>query len=223
MTEFIAWVMIFLAQYAPPGRPQYLKEAIETKEEATARYESIAKDIATVVFDEDEKVITGGDQGRLRMASIILSIILHESGVRKDVDYGLGKQSRGDGGRSWCLMQLQIGKGKTLPWNKVQHRFFLPKDPPEELAPQYTGEEIIKDRVKCIRSGLHVIVGTACTRYAPGDWLKAYASGSCSGGAEASRSRMNLAIRWFATHTPTFTDADVAPDNEEGESDDPDE
>lgn len=202
-------MVTFMVTLAPPGRPQYIPEAQETREEAVARYESIARDIQTVVMDEDERVITSGKYARLRMTSILLSIMLHESGFRKDVDYGQGKYARGDRGNSWCLMQLNIGKGQTRAWNHVQNRFERPGDPPEELEEGWYGPELVNNRVNCIRAGLRTVVGTACRRLPPLEWLRAYASGSCGAGSKASQARMGTAVRWFDAHRPTFTDSDV--------------
>ena len=209
MQGFIAWMVAFMVTTAPPGRPQYIPEAQETREEAIARYTSIAQDIQSVVMDQNERVITSGKHARLRMTAILLSIMLHESGFRKDVDYGQGKYARGDGGRFWCMMQLNIGNGQTRAWNRAKQRFERPGDPPDELDTGWYGRELVTDRRNCIRAGLRTVVGTACKRLPPMEWLRAYASGSCGNGSAASRARMGLAVRWFDGHRPDFTDADV--------------
>ena len=126
MDLITAWLLPFIIAVAAPGRPQYIPEAVETKDEGTVRLSSVAEDIATVVWNEDERPIFKGGQGRARTAAVLLSIILYESSYRKDVDLGIGKHARGDGGRSWCLMQINIGKGTTRPYNTVMHRFALP-------------------------------------------------------------------------------------------------
>jgi len=154
-------------------------------------------------------VITSGQQARIRMATIILSLMLHESGFRKDVDFGIGKHARGDDGRSWCLMQINLGNGQTLRWNKVHHRFMRDGDPVDEEAPRWFGHELVEDRTKCIRTGLRTIVGTACRHLPVLEWLRAYASGSCDSGSEASRRRMTLAVSWFNMHRPAFDDAAI--------------
>lgn len=209
METFIAWMVSFMVAVAPPGRPQYIPEAVETKEDALARYDSIARDIQAVVMDQDEGVITSGRYARIRMTAIILSLMLHESGFRKDVDHGVGKYARGDGGRSWCMMQINLGTGQTLPWNTAKRRFWRDGDSPEELAERWRGTDLVTDRQKCVRTGLRTVVGTACKQLPVMEWLRAYASGNCGNGSAASRTRMALAIRWFDQHKPDFDDAAI--------------
>lgn len=126
MSLITAWIFSFILAVATPGRPQHIPEAVESIDDGTLRLQSIADDIATVVWDENEKPIFKDSQGRARTAAVLLSIILYESTFRKDVDTGVGAHARGDGGKSWCLMQINIGKGKTKPYNTIEHRFALP-------------------------------------------------------------------------------------------------
>ena len=106
------------------------------------------------------------------------------------------------------MMQINIGTGKTRPWNKEKYRFAYPNDPPEEVVDGYTGRELVQDRKNCIRAGLHMLHGSRCGGPVQ-DWLRAYASGSCSKGAEASARRMKLAIWWFSHNRPKFNDVEV--------------
>jgi hypothetical protein len=219
--NLIAWIVSFMIVLAPPGRPSYIPEATETKDDANARYASIAQDITTVVWSAEEKPLFRGTNGRARTTALILSIMLNESGFRKDVDLGVGKHARGDGGRSWCLMQMNLGTGKTRPWNQKKYRFAKPPcqegrpadprycDPAEEIIEGVTGREMVEARKLCIREGLHALHGALCTALPTREWLRAYASGSCDKGSEESRRRMDLAISWYSNHRPGFTDADV--------------
>lgn len=221
METLLVWILSFMTVLAPPGRPTYIPEATETKEDATVRYDSIAQDIAAVVWSPAEKPLFRGTNGRARTTALILSIILNESGFRKDVDTGVGKHARGDGGRSWCLMQMNLGTGKTRPWNQKMYRFAKPPckegqpvdrrycDPAEEIVEGVTGQQMVNDRKLCIREGLHALHGALCTALPVREWLRAYASGSCDKGSEQSRVRMDLAITWYANHKPTFMDEDV--------------
>ena len=133
MNAVIAWIMAFIVAVAPPGRMLYFPDAQETKEEATVRYNEIAQDVVEVVYDPNTKPLFRGSTGRARTVSVILSIMLHESGFRRDVDLNLGKYARGDKGNSWCLMQLNVGTGRTLKWNKKHNRKVRWNDPPEEI------------------------------------------------------------------------------------------
>lgn len=215
MSKFVLWVLLFLNTYAAPGRPQYLPDAIESKEDALARYEAIARDIEEVA--KTETPLFKGPQAQSRTASVLLSVMLFESGIRKDVDSGVGSQARGDGGRSWCMLQQNVGKGRTLAWNTVKNRparaickdgqvstTGVPCDPTAEVHPGWTGPELVADRKNCFRAGLRAmrLSFAACSRLPTADWLRSYASGSCENGAEASSRRMNFAMRWFANHKP---------------------
>lgn len=213
MNLIIAWILAFIVAQAPPNRPQFLPDAKETVPEATARYESIAKDIAEVVFDASETPLFKGQNGRIKTAAVIQSIMLHESGFRKDVDLGRGKQAVGDGGKSWCMMQVQLGVVKAN--GKTQQRIVLESEGTFHFVfdgvSGLGGEDLVKDRKNCIRAGLHIMRRSfaACSRLPAIQLLNAYASGSCDKGQESSERRMGLALRWFKAHKPDFTDADV--------------
>jgi len=230
----IVWIVSFMVMLAPPGRPSYIPEATESKVEATARYESIAQDITSVVWNPIEKPLFRGRSGRSRTTALILSIMLNESGFRKDVDIGVGKHARGDGGNSWCLMQMNLGTGKTRPWNQKKYRFAKPPckslcaegqpagadcqklpadqrycDPPEDITDGVTGRELVEDRKKCIREGFHALHGVLCTSLPTREWLRGYASGSCDKGSDESHRRMDLAISWYGNNKPSFKDDDI--------------
>lgn len=206
---FIAWMVAFITSYAPVGRPQFIPEAKETKDETEIRYNSIATDIATVVMEEDP--LFKGPHGRIKTATVMLSIMYHESGFRKDVDLGKGALAKGDGGRSVCMMQLNIGGGRTFDWNKVQKRFALDKDPPIEVEKGWDAKEIAADRKKCIRAGYRIMKHsfTLTASLPVTEWLRVYASGNAEGGSRESKNRMGLALKYFTEHTPDFNDADL--------------
>jgi len=66
----------------------------ETYNEGLPRYWTIAQSIAA----------------RGKLAPAVLTVVYHESGFRRDVHSGVGKWSRGDDGRSWCLGQMMLGR-----------------------------------------------------------------------------------------------------------------
>lgn len=208
MEQFIAWMIVFMVAHAPPGRDIYIPEAKESKEEALARYESIARDTATVVSEEEP--LFRGPMGRAKTAMVIMSIMKHEGAFRKDVDTGVGKMARGDHGRSVCLMQVNVGTGRTFAWNTKKNKPAAPADPAEEVAPGLTAQEMLANRQNCIRAGYRVIkVSFGASGGLPAtEWLRVYASGSREGGSRESRSRMGLALRYFGEHRPGFTDHD---------------
>lgn len=203
MEPVIAWILSFMVSVAPPGRTMYHSEAQETKKEALVRYEDIAKDVIEVVYDPKTKPLFGGKWGRARTASLILSIMLHESAFAKNVDYGVGKYARGDQGRSWCLMQMNVGKGRA--WSRgggynIKHdRPWRYGDKPEDIVQGASGPEMVKDRRKCITEGLRLIrISFRSCRSRPlKERLNVYASGNCKYGSQGSRVRMTTAIKFF--------------------------
>lgn len=208
--KVVAWILSFITTAAPVGRPQPVPE---TPEETKARYEAIAWDLADVVYDPMNPSLFEGEDGRSKTAAVLLSIMKHESDFRRDVDLNLGSVSRGDRGRSWCMMQINIGKGQTKPWNYTKGRFAYPKemDSDDVIQDGWTGEELIQDRRKCILTGLRIAKTSmdACKSLPLEDQLRVYASGSCAKGGRASRARMKGGLSWYAKHTPTFKDADA--------------
>jgi hypothetical protein len=207
-----AWIFSFIVAVAPPGRKVYYPEAQETQQEAEARYMSIAQDVVSVVYAPGMKPLFRGPSGRAQTVSVILSVMFHEGSFMKNVDFGLGKYARGDGGRSWCLMQIKVGNGKTMPWNIVHDRPKRWNDPPEEVFNGYTGEELVHDRKLCISEGLKILRLSfgQCSKLPMEDRLRSYASGSCEKGEDASRNRMRQAMNWFAkTYTKQLDDATV--------------
>lgn len=212
MHLIIAWILAFIVVQAPPGRPQFITAAKETLPDATARYDSIASDIAEVVYDTNEAPLFKGPDGRIRTVGVILSIMLHESGFRKDVDNGQGALAVGDGGRSWCMMQVQLGRANAS--GHTNQRIILDADTFSYAFDGKTGfggEDLVRDRKTCIRVGLHIIRKsfTSCAKLPALQLLNAYASGVCEKGQVESGRRMGLALRWYTAHQPGFLDADV--------------
>lgn len=197
----VAWMMGFMTKNAPPGRQTFYVEAQETKEEALVRYRGIADAIVDVVFDPKSKPLFKGASGRARSASVILAIMLYESGFMKNVDYGVGKFGRGDNGNSWCLLQVNIGSGKTLKWNTKEDRPARWDDPPGDIFGGYTGPELVSDRKKCVGEAYKAmrLSFTSCRAMnLPLDQkLRVYGSGNCNGAEKGSRLRMQTAIKFW--------------------------
>lgn len=211
MNAFMTWLLTFMTTVAPTNRPQWYPDAKETQQEADSRYASIATDIQSVVYRPDITPLFSGPNGRAKSATVVLGIMTYESGFRRDVDLGLGAAGRGDGGRSWCLMQIQAGSGRTATWNKVKSRFKQWGDDPSELVEGWTGPEMVADRKKCIEAGYRIVQASfaMCKSLPVNEWLRVYASGSTTGGSPESRARMNTALNWYNNHQPMFTDAEI--------------
>lgn len=207
------WIKGIIVKAAPPGRPTYIEHAKETKEDALERYDGIARSLVAVVYDPDTKPLFSGSSGRSRTASILLGVMFWETGFRRDVDLGEGKLSRGDQGKSWCLMQLNIGSNRTASWNVVKKRFALPADPADQVREGFTGPELVLDRTVCISEGYKALKGSfgACRKLPLEHRLASYASGSCDKGWQKSSERIGSGIRWFARTRAdrVFKDADV--------------
>ena len=176
MDSLVAYLVAAMVGWVPVhAQPQ------ESPDEVMDRYESIARDAATVALDPDESPIFDGPDGRAKTALLMLSVASFESGYRKRVDDGRG---RGDNGRSFCLMQIRVVTGET--------------------SEGWTGPDLVQDRTRCFRAALHILRRSfgVCRSLPFDDRLSAYASGSCSLGTEASRRRVHRARAWGATHEP---------------------
>jgi len=214
----VDWIVGFMSRHAPPGRTTYYVEAQETKEDAEKRYRSIAKDLVEVVYDPANKPLFGGSKGRSRTITVLLGIMLYESGFGRNVDYGVGKFARGDNGNSWCLMQMNVGKGRAWKnaggWNVKHDRPWRYGDKAEDLVDGASGPEMVEDRRKCFTEGLRLIRISfrSCRSYPLKERLRVYASGSCKYGAKGSRIRMSAAIKFFdnsRVERKKFVDADI--------------
>ena len=211
MDPIYAWALSFITTMAPATQPQYFKDAKESLEEGTARRESIAKDVVDVVYADTLPPLFTGPTGRAQEVPLVLSLMQHESGFRRDVDLGIGPAARGDGGRSWCMMQIQVGGGRTGDWNVKKGRFFQTNDPADEIVKGWTGAELVGDRRKCITAGLRIIrlSFSSTSGMDVMERLRVYASGKVDAGSEASHKRMGLAVKWFSAHPVPDTDDNV--------------
>src|SRR5579884_644196 len=106
--------------------PLRAQSPFESQEAARARYESIARDAVSVALDEQETPLFDGPDGRTRTAVLMLSIASFESSFRKTIDDGVG---RGDGGQSYCLMQIHFIQPTTREG--------------------WTSHQLIEDRKRC--------------------------------------------------------------------------
>jgi hypothetical protein len=168
LTAVVAWLVALMISHSPPDRGaaagRFVKEAVETADERVERYKGIAEAVAKVSFDPDEPPAFGGKSGRFATATLLLGLSWMESGWRKDVDLGQGKEARG-GGMDTCLMQIRLGKN-------------------EKTAEGWTWEDLVQDREKCFRAGLRIVRRSmkACGSLPVEYRLSAYASGSCHEG-----------------------------------------
>lgn len=203
--EPTAWSYETITEWRPLGRKAYIKFDEETVQEARNRYESIVDDLSHVVFSPTKYLCSTGDcsnnpvfkgkYGRSDTMKLVMSIALFESGYRRDVDLNLGKLARGDNGRSWCLMQINIGEGSTKEG--------------------WTGRELIEDRKKCFSAGLELIRQSfkSCkdTDYELLDRLTGYTVGRCTKNEPKSRQRVVLSIKLMKKffRNPHMSDSNI--------------
>ncbi len=213
LAQVRGWIVGIISKAAPPGRKIYYPEGQETVEDAQARYESIADDLIQVVYDPKTPPLFKDANGRARTIAVILGVMLHESGFMRQVDYGIGKSGLGDHGKSFCSLQLKVGKGRTIKWNTRYNRPVKWNDPKDEIFDGYTGPELVQNRRLCISEGLKLMrISFGGTHGLPlEDRLRIYASGNREDGADKSHSRMNTAMTFYAKSAKerTFKDEDI--------------
>lgn len=177
MNTLVGWMFSVVLTLAPPTSP-YAKG--EDPAERAVRLQSIAEDISEVVFDADEEPLFPGPSGHEKSAVFVATYAAHESGqFFKGVDDGT---KRGDSGSSWCIMQMHIGRKKTLEG--------------------WTGPEIIQDRRKCVRAGYHVMkIAMKKCKGSEESRMAAYISGSCDKAVGEAKKRYRHAIQVFKTNT----------------------
>lgn len=90
----IAWLLSLAIALSPPGK----NPARETEAAALIRYASIVEDVSAVV---DEAPPLPGET-RATTAALLISIGVHESALRLDVDEGLTRSPMG----AVCILQL---------------------------------------------------------------------------------------------------------------------
>jgi hypothetical protein len=167
------WLTTLLTGLAPAPM-----DGLSDPEDPAARTRRIAEigaDIAGVVYDPAERPIFMGPNARAQTAAVVATFAVEEGmNLAPSIDSG---RRRGDNGRSWCIMQLNVGRGKT----------------PEG----WTGPDLIADRKKCIRAGLHALRRSywACAKNPEQERFAAYASGSCGAGRSISSRRYDRAMR----------------------------
>ncbi len=189
------WLLHLMVIAIPPGKGQNSR-SIETNQAQADRYAQIANAIATVALDAKEAPIYGDGKaatGRTKTAVLLLAVSYFESAWRSDIDLGT---TRGDGGKSCTIFQLNLGHGKS---------------------PEGWGcDELVLDREKAARAALGAIrrSSLACKREkGPEAVLFAYVAGKCDGDAIATAvfqgqmtvrqiagKRITLARKWTREH-----------------------
>jgi len=206
LESIVAWMVALMVSVAPAGRAPATPEAKETQEEMNERYEAIAKDLVAVVYDKNEQPLFKGSQGRAKTAAVLLAIARYESDFRRDVDLGKGPLARGDGGRSWCLGQINLGEpdknGQTPRRIGVDQNGYWVWSEPGQWG--LSGPDLVNQRQNCFKAMLWMVRTSfaICGKIHKSQvefYLNLYAGGNCMKGYESSMKRMNLAKRWLTT------------------------
>jgi len=174
MNTLIIW-MISVMLLISPINPKF-----ESEQEHADRMERIAEDIVSITYDKAEApIIRIGKDPRRLATMLVFEVAKHESSFYYNIDKNKGYKPRGDNGRSWCLMQIHIGKGKTFQG--------------------WTGPELIADRKKCLKAGYQYMKQSfgACRRYGQAYGLSAYASGSCNKARNISKEMVNMGFYYY--------------------------
>src|SRR5262249_30979675 len=95
------WLLGIMVAAVAPGRARFPREAVESEADGRSRYTAIARALADVALDPEEKPLFDGPTGRARTAAMLLALSYHESAWRRDVDLGLGSQAHP---RYFCVM-----------------------------------------------------------------------------------------------------------------------
>lgn len=163
MSEPASWVLAAILTMNLPDGPGGDAESDASR---LWRMREIASDIYAVGHDDRER-------------ALLLAVAVRETGLAYDADKGPcyrgpGSERRCDSGRSACIMQIRLGRGKTEQgWSQA---------------------DLFADRRKCLEAGRRLLErsSNACGR---GRELNAYATGSCSKGADITADRMRLMWR----------------------------
>lgn len=214
--KVVQWAVDQMARWSPPDKLSAAETASgypETEAEARSRFAKIAAAARDVAFDPKEPPVFQGPDARSRTMAVMLAIASIESGgFQKKTDLGIG-DGVGDGGKSWCLMQVRLST-KNAATGKTWYRVVL-DDKYWSYAVDgvsgWGGEDLVADRHKCFRAGLHAVRGSfdKLASRPLEDRLAVYASGKITAGFVASRRRMERAVSWLAKDPAPEQDAAV--------------
>jgi hypothetical protein len=182
----LAWALAAMTSWLP-----YQSHHGEPIQEVETRYESIAKAAIAANYDASVPPLW---VSRAASTILTLSVAKDESDFRADVFSGVGPKARGDHGRSFCLMQVQLGDGSITVGDE-----------------EWTGDDLLADPTKCMTAGVQKLRGSlgTCREVEFRDRLSAYITGSCQAASWRSRLRVDRAVVWLHEHRPPVRDRDV--------------
>jgi len=216
------WGLRMISHWVPPQSVVSARHIDESVDEAINRYNSLISDAISVVYDENEEPLFRGDKARAKTLAVLLSTMRSESSFRRDVDFGEPPLGMGDGGRSWCLMQVRLSQADKEGNTRVKIHLtddyygYTFKGQSGFNKMGFGGQDLVSDRKICIRVGLHMLRESVrvCSRLPVEDRLSLYSMGTCYDplGWEKSKNRMKRAMSWFKRNTPPL-DSEVLVEN----------
>lgn len=190
MNAFVAWILAAALHFAPPERHPRFDGYEETAEQARARYEQIAVDIAAAVE---------GRKDAKDMAALALAWAVGESALAPDADkgpcYRKGRwKLRCDGG-------LAAG-----PWQL--HEYW-----DRQAKERVTVAAIFADRARSARTVVRKLIGAwvQCAHLAAEDRLSGFGLGHCEAGNASVRARYRLWQRVRAWEPPAASSGTMEP------------
>lgn len=145
-----AWLVALMVTWSPPelvARGPWPELRHETREQTETRYQELAE-AAWAVAQANPALFPdrGDDQARKRTAVLLLSLAFFESRFHNRVTTMRGKdKERSDHGRSWCAVQINIGRDGVGKRKKTHLARFIPEG--------WTGQQLEADSTKCLTVG----------------------------------------------------------------------
>lgn len=189
MKEIVEYYVMAMSAWVP------MKAQVESLEETRHRYSNKAEAAMIVAYDPENTPLYPGRWGRLKTGLAFLGIASYEGSFFKKVENG---ELRGDDGRSWCDMQINLGVGD------------IPIETPDGTL-YWRGEDLAKSQTKCFRAGYEKMKRSfnACRNLPSSERLAAYAAGSCGStpGRQKSTQRLGRVEKWFSENPFKHSDA----------------
>lgn len=167
----------------------------EAPEATEARYEQIAADVAQIALDPDEAPLFQGEDGRVKTALLLLSVALHESGFRGEIDAGRCKPYECDHGKAFSIWQLHPEDGLIFDGDVFTFARNRPASWRTDHASEiFDGASLVRDRRLAARMALHMLRYSMKNAHS----LAIY-TGEAGNGPKA-RLRMETALAYLRQH-----------------------
>lgn len=175
----VAWIVSLMMTWASPQKLYPGDEAMQQAHAAT--YEQKAHDAIAVIYTRKNQTIFGGKWGKAMDLALLMKIAAGEHAYIEKP----GGVPEVHGGRSWCLMSLNVGRGKTVEG--------------------WTGPELDDDRGKCFTAGYNAMKRSfgGCRKLPFRYGLSIYDSGQCNDQDETSVHRIQEASYRVNKDVPT--------------------